>query len=139
MTGLRALVEAVREARDAMSSPEDDAYGASLKRRLREKRLREAEAAAVDAITPDVLAAVDAVVALGAARAAKRTAQKATSAAWGAHYDARRDNHSSDDVDTRCVEWLRTADANQRTHDAWAQANSTLCALADRLAAREGE
>ena len=65
MTGLRELVEAVREARDAMSSPEDDAYGASLKRRLREKRLREAEAAAVDAITPDVLAAVEAVRRLG--------------------------------------------------------------------------
>ena len=63
MTGLRALVEAVREARAAKAASKQ------IFRPGLVAAVRDAEAELATAITPDVLAAVEAVVALGKWRA----------------------------------------------------------------------
>ena len=137
MTGLRELVEAVREARvPAMAG----VTATALDESAMPTYLMAVEALSEFILsTPDVLAAVEAVVALGEARAAKRTAQDAESAASDSFYSARARGEPSDGLDALRAETGRANKAHAVAHDAWAAANSTLCALADRLAARKGE
>ena len=107
MTGLRALVEAVREARAAKAASKQ------IFRPGLVAAVRDAEAELATAITPDVLAAVEAVVALGEARAG----QTAVRMNWRDGTEGHRERVAADQ---------RAADARD-----------DLFQLADRLAARE--
>lgn len=107
MTGLRALVEAVREARAAKAASKQ------IFRPGLVAAVRDAEAELATAITPDVLAAVEAVVALGEARAWAKTCA----------------------VDDFVPMTSGMADALRQRSDAL----YVVMQLADRLAARKGE
>ena len=109
MTGLRELVEAVREARRvALARPGRDGQADAAAATL--------EAYLLD--TPDVLAAVEAVVALGEARARRSEALHQ----WNTGVPIRR-----------------LADAMVATSSAQDAAVDVVSAIADRLAARKGE
>lgn len=83
-------------------------------------------------LDPTALDCLDAVTRLGAARAAKRAAQDANYAAADAYYDAR--SAGTGDLAALLAESLRAGRAVVPAWDAWDEANSTMCELADRLA-----
>ena len=116
MTGLRALVEAVREARAKYDERRKfDSNGMASERWRLEVIMRERALATALLSTPDVLAAVEAVVALGEAR----VGQTAVRMNWRDGTEGHRERVAADQ---------RAADARD-----------DLFQLADRLAARKGE
>lgn len=117
-TELQTLMEAVREARG-----DHDGYEAPAVERS------QYAACTYLLSNPDVLLAMEALEALGAAREAADVTESAVSDASRRHYAAPRDSGLYD-------EWVRTGNANLMAHGALDRALTSVRVIASRLHAR---